>query len=99
MTYEINVRGKKYIVLIRRPPRQRKQKKFDYGACYFLKQKIFLNPYQSKDQMLNTVIHELLHACLPDLEEFAVDETATVISRFLKAHQINFDILKFRKKK
>ena len=35
---------------------------------------------QSKSDMLDTVVHELLHACLPDLSEDAVHDTAADIS-------------------
>ena len=38
---------------------------------------------QSKADMMDTLIHETLHACLPDLSEDAVHDTASDISTVL----------------
>ena len=38
---------------------------------------------QSKDDMMDTLIHETLHACLPDLSEDAIHDTASDISTVL----------------
>jgi hypothetical protein len=45
--------------------------------------KMRFNPDQDGKQLLNTLIHEPLHACLWDLDEDAVRETADDISAFL----------------
>jgi len=37
--------------------------------------------------MCNTIIHECLHACVPDLKESTVDEAACVAARALYAAQ------------
>ena len=38
---------------------------------------------QTPIDLLDTVIHECLHACIPDLDENAVTETATAIAKVL----------------
>ena len=45
---------------------------------------IWIDPNQSDSQIVDTLIHEILHACLPDLSEDAVTETATVIARAIR---------------
>ena len=40
---------------------------------------------QSESEMLDTVLHEALHACLPDLAEHAVAETSESLSSLLKS--------------
>jgi len=40
---------------------------------------------------LDTVIHECLHACVPDLDEDAVTETATGIAKVL--HRMGYGLI------
>ena len=45
--------------------------------------RILIARNQSPIDILDTVIHECLHACVPDLDEDAVTETATDITKVL----------------
>jgi hypothetical protein len=45
--------------------------------------RILIARNQTPIDILDTVIHECLHACIPDLDEEAVTETATDITKVL----------------
>ena len=45
--------------------------------------RILIARNQTPIDILDTVIHECLHACVPDLDEDAVTETATDITKVL----------------
>lgn len=44
---------------------------------------IRIDPRQSDEEMLDTIVHELIHDAMPYLEEFAVEIYATHISNAL----------------
>jgi hypothetical protein len=41
---------------------------------------IYIDPRQAEEELLDTTIHELLHDCMPYLEEFAVEVYGSHIS-------------------
>ena len=47
------------------------------------RRELVVSPSLRGEQRLDTVIHELLHAALPDLDEDAVNTTASDIARLL----------------
>ena len=53
------------------------------GLCDWDNRTISINERLTGEIELDTLIHELLHACQPDLEESAVDQTASDIARIL----------------
>jgi len=53
------------------------------GQCDFAKQQLRILVGQSPEEELDTIIHEVLHACLPTLSEKAVAETASGVSTVL----------------
>jgi len=52
---------------------------------------------QSPESVLDTLLHECLHACVPDLAEEAVDQTATDIARLLTRFGLTIDTVSMRK--
>jgi ribulose-5-phosphate 4-epimerase/fuculose-1-phosphate aldolase len=54
----------------------RTMKAEDVGWCDYEKRQIHISP---KAPMPDTLIHEVLHACLPDLDEDAILETEEAI--------------------
>ncbi len=58
-----------------------------HGVCDrpdIVGKKITISKSIKGDKLVDTVIHELLHACLWDLDEEKVAEAATSITRVLK---------------
>ncbi len=53
------------------------------GVCVRNKRLIRIALGYQEDQMLDSVVHEILHAALWDLDEEAVEETANAISSAL----------------
>ena len=53
------------------------------GLCDWDKRTITICNQLGGELELDVVIHELLHACQPDIEEHAIDQTATDIARVL----------------
>jgi len=53
------------------------------GLCDWDARTITIHPRLKGELQLDTIIHELLHACQPDLGEEAIDQTATDIARVL----------------
>ena len=45
--------------------------------------RILIASNQTPIDQLDTVIHECLHGCIPDLDETCVEETATSIAKIL----------------
>ena len=45
--------------------------------------RILISSSQTPIDKLDTVIHECLHGCIPDLDETCVEETATSIAKIL----------------
>jgi len=61
--------------------------RYSYGECDWPQTKnpkIFVRRYLSDAQLLNTTIHEILHAVRPELCEEAVMETANILSAGLR---------------
>lgn len=53
------------------------------GACVYEKGEIRVRPTLSSFETLETLLHEMLHAAHPDLDEKPVTETAHDIARVL----------------
>lgn len=53
------------------------------GTCDIGKKEIEIKPTLEGEEELDCLIHEALHACLPDIDDDAVDDTATSIAKFL----------------
>lgn len=53
------------------------------GLCDYEKSTIQAPIYDGSEKGLDTVIHECTHACFPDLNEEAVNESSTNIARLL----------------
>ena len=71
------LRGRLYdIIYMKAPP------EFD-GECGEIKPEIFINRVLGDRPRLEAELHEMLHACMPDLNEEAIDDTARDISKFL----------------
>ncbi len=62
----LTIRGERWRIVIGRPP----QNKCD-ALCCFDRKTIYIRP---KADRLACICHEILHACLPDLEEVAIME-------------------------
>jgi len=71
-------RGKKYKIFFR-PPKNRKH----LGTCDFDVREIEIRPNLEGKERLDCIIHEALHACFPDIDDDAIDETGTSISDLL----------------
>jgi hypothetical protein len=52
----------------------------NYGVCDYAKKEIRIAKGQPTAVELDTVVHELLHAALPDLDEPAIAETANALA-------------------
>jgi hypothetical protein len=53
------------------------------GFCNWDERTITIADRLTGESELDTILHELLHACQPDLAEDTVDETATDVARIL----------------
>ena len=51
--------------------------KTPFGYCWKGTGDIHIDPRQPEYEMIDTVVHELIHDCLPFLDEKTVEETAT----------------------
>lgn len=60
-----------------------KMKRPFMGLCDWTSKTITIADRLTGESELDTILHELLHACQPDLAEDTVDETATDIARIL----------------
>ena len=54
-----------------------------YGVCVHDNKVMIVDHTLSGDYLTDTVIHEVLHAALPDLREGAIEETATAVHKVL----------------
>ena len=54
--------------------------------------RILISSSQTPIDKLDTVIHECLHACVPDLDEDCVTETATGIAKVLHRMGCRIDL-------
>ena len=55
----------------------------NYGVCDYGKREIRIAKGQPTEVELDTIVHELLHAALPDLDEPAIAETAEALATAL----------------
>jgi len=81
MIKRYNIRGVRYTI---KPARIK-----DRGTCDSPKAEaptIRYNRGLAGDEKLEVLIHEVLHACLWDLDEQAIDESAIVIAKVLLDH-------------
>jgi hypothetical protein len=56
-----------------------------FGQCIYAEHRIKIRTRQSAQDRLDTLVHELLHACQPGWAEKNVWRTARVISKVLRA--------------
>ncbi len=54
-----------------------------YGYCDENDREIHIRPDQVSSEMVDTILHEVLHAALPNLSEAEVTETAAAQTRLL----------------
>jgi hypothetical protein len=76
---KITIRGKKWTIKLQRPP---VKKLFD-GLCDYDEKIIYIHPNATAG-ITATLIHEILHACLPDLNEESILECEAAIAEGLK---------------
>lgn len=89
--FPIWIRNKRWLV---RFVKSSQISRYSYGECDWPQTrnpKIFVRKNLSDAQLLNTTIHEILHAVRPELCEEAVLETANVITASLRKMGINLD--------
>jgi hypothetical protein len=55
----------------------------NFGVCDYAKRELRIAKGQEVTTELDTVVHELLHAALPDLDEPAIAETAEALATAL----------------
>ena len=72
-TSTIPIRGEKWKIFFKTPP---KESDGAIGFCVFDERKIYVTP---DSDCLGTMIHELLHALFPQLNEESIMEAETVI--------------------
>lgn len=94
--FNIRIRNKRWHV---RFVKSNQISRYSYGECDWPQTrnpKIFVRKSLSEAQLLNTTIHEILHAVRPELCEEAVLETANVITAALR--KMNVKVVKKKKK-
>jgi hypothetical protein len=67
----VKIRGKTWRIIVGRTPVRRCD-----GYCRMRDRTIFIRPRADR---IATAIHEVLHACFPDIEEYAVTECEEAI--------------------
>jgi len=71
-------RGRRFKIFFRAP-----KNKNHLGTCDQFEQEIEIRPTIKGEEELDCLIHESLHACFPDIDDVAIDETANSIAKFL----------------
>ena len=57
-----------------------------HGLCDYEQRILWIRArHRTREDHIDTIAHEVLHAALPDLEEYAVGETATAIAAAVEA--------------
>ncbi len=82
--FSLHIKGKKWQI---RFVKSKEISRYSYGECDWpsaKNPKIFVRRHLSDAQLLNTTIHEIIHAVRPELCEEAVIETANVITAALR---------------
>jgi hypothetical protein len=86
-------RAVQYKLRWRKPPLTKKERRANkanrtHGKTFFPEPKfspvIYIDPNDPPMEFLNTVVHEGLHACIPDLDEPCVTDTVDTILSLLK---------------
>ena len=73
----ITLRGQKWRMKTRRVDDE------DRGECIRAEKTITIDPDLTSFDRMDTIIHECLHGCFRDIEEDAIDPTATDIAQVL----------------
>ena len=73
----VTIRGQIWRIVIGRPPLN----KCD-GVCRYSERTIYIRP---SAEPFSTAVHEVLHACFPDIEELAIIEAEVAIVTTLRA--------------
>jgi len=71
-------RNKRYKIFFRNPKNRN-----HLGTCDDWEKEIEIKPTLKGEMELDCIIHESLHACFPDINDDAVDETATSVAKLL----------------
>ncbi len=74
----ILIRGQQWTLVLGRPPNN----KCD-GVCDYSSRTIYVR--KTAPDRVGTCIHEILHACYPEVEEYAIIETEKAIMAALEA--------------
>ena len=82
LPHKVKIRGKKYRVYHTR----RLIDKDAHGMCESDRPQIWIDLDQKPGALHETILHEALHAAIPDLHEQAVTQTAQDISKFLRQY-------------
>ena len=78
-----NSRGVRYELFLKKPPKCYQAE----GLCYDPSEdnpKILVNPKQTENELMNTIIHELAHAFFWRASEKRVTKFANTVTRFLR---------------
>ena len=75
--------GERQYRVTRKPTTKKVQKELD-GKVNYNNGFIFIHPALKRDELLETLIHEGLHASIPSLSEDAVDQAAKEITRLVR---------------
>ncbi len=78
MRKRIKIRGKTWKLVIGRLPHNLAD-----GVCEPISRTIYIRPHKDVNRE-GTLIHEILHACFPDIEEQAIEEAEAAILDGLK---------------
>lgn len=78
----VRIRGKLWRVVIGRPPKNKCDALCDSDRVHHPARTIWIRP--SADRLAG-VVHEVLHACFPDLEEKAIEEAEEAIVKVARA--------------
>ena len=79
-------RGDQYTLTLKRPPRSYRRyfRSELCGVCDFERNKIWVDPNQSRKDVVDTVVHEMLHSFWPGKSERVISHCATAIAEALK---------------
>lgn len=72
-TSKLKIRGRTWTLKLQAPPRRPS----DFGMCDYETRTLYVHPEREPEA---TLIHEVLHAALPDLTEDAVVELETALT-------------------
>lgn len=84
-------RGKRYKIFFRSP-----NNKNHLGTCNDEDREIEIRPTLKGEEELDCIVHESLHACFPDIHDYAINEAASSIAEFLT--KLGYERVKMRSK-